>query len=55
MKEKETMEKPMSALGFRLMSLMFKIRDLIQPRADVLNEAELNNHRLEVGGFELAD
>jgi ubiquinone/menaquinone biosynthesis C-methylase UbiE len=41
MKEKDAMEKPLSGVGFRLMSLMFTIRDLIQPRADVLNEAEI--------------
>ncbi len=32
------MEKPMSAVGFKLMSLMFKVRDLIRPRADILHE-----------------
>jgi ubiquinone/menaquinone biosynthesis C-methylase UbiE len=29
----------MSILGFKLMSLMFKVRDLLRPRLDVLKEA----------------
>lgn len=33
------MTKPMSSLAFKLMSLMFKVRDLLQPRSDVLKEA----------------
>lgn len=31
--------KPMSNIGFKLMSLMFKFRDLLRPRLDVLKEA----------------
>jgi ubiquinone/menaquinone biosynthesis C-methylase UbiE len=31
--------KPMSSLGFKLMSIMFKVRDLLRPRSDVLREA----------------
>jgi hypothetical protein len=31
--------KPMSNIGFRLMGLMFKVRDLLRPRLDVLQEA----------------
>lgn len=31
--------KPMSNIGFKLMSLMFKVRDLLRPRSDVLKEA----------------
>ncbi len=31
--------RPMSLIGFKIMSFMFKIRDLIQPRLDVLKEA----------------
>ncbi len=34
-------EKPMSNIGFKLMSLMFKVRDLLRPRSDVLKEAEI--------------
>jgi ubiquinone/menaquinone biosynthesis C-methylase UbiE len=35
------MDKPMSAPGFRLMSLIFKVRDLLRPRRDILREAEI--------------
>ena len=31
--------RPMSNIGFRLMSVMFKVRDLLRPRLDVLKEA----------------
>ena len=31
--------RPMSNIGFRLMSLMFKVRDNLRPRSDVLQEA----------------
>ena len=33
------MNKPMSSLGFKLMSLVFKVRDFMGPRQDVLKEA----------------
>ena len=33
------MDKPMSSLGFKLMSLMFKVRDFFRPRLDLLKEA----------------
>jgi len=33
------MAKPMSILGFKLMSLMFKVRDFFRPRLDLLKEA----------------
>ena len=32
------MEKPQSSLSFKLMSFMFKLRDLIRPRGNVLKE-----------------
>ena len=35
------MDRPISALGFRLMSLIFKVRDLLRPRRDILGEAEI--------------
>lgn len=35
------MTKPMYSLGFKLMSLVFKVRDLLRPRSDVLKEAEI--------------
>ena len=41
MKERGALTKPMSSLGFKLMSLMFKVRDLLWPRSDVLKEAEI--------------
>ena len=31
--------RPMSSIGFKLMSLLFKVRDLLGPRLDVLKEA----------------
>lgn len=33
--------KPMSNIGFKLMKLMFKVRDFLAPRLDVLKEAEI--------------
>lgn len=33
------MDKPMSSIGFKLMTLMLRIRDLIRPRMEVLGEA----------------
>ena len=33
------MDKPMSKVGFKLMTLAFRIRDLLRPRLDVLKEA----------------
>ncbi len=43
------MDRPMSALGFRLMSLIFKVRDRLRPRRDILREAEI------VPGFRVLD
>ena len=34
-----TMDKPMSKVGFKLMTLVFRIRDLLRPRMDLLKEA----------------
>ena len=33
------MKNPMSGLSFKVMSLGFKVRDLLQPRSDVLKES----------------
>ena len=33
------MDKPMASVGFKLMALVFRARDLLRSRADVLNEA----------------
>jgi len=33
------MDKPMSRVGFKLMTLAFRIRDLLRPRMDLLKEA----------------
>ena len=33
------MDKPMSKVGFKLMTLVFRIRDLLRPRMDLLKEA----------------
>ena len=33
-----TMDKPMSKVGFKLMTLVFRIRDLFRPRMDLLKE-----------------
>lgn len=35
------MDSPMSNLNFRAMSLMFKVRDFLRPRGEVLSEAEI--------------
>jgi ubiquinone/menaquinone biosynthesis C-methylase UbiE len=32
------MDKPMSIIGFKLMALMFRIRDFLQPRLELLTE-----------------
>ncbi len=39
MEKERTMEKPQSKLSFMAMSLMFKIRDIVRPRKNVLAEA----------------
>lgn len=41
--------RPMSRVGFKLMSLMFKVRDLLLPRLDVLKEAGIGS------GFSVLD
>jgi ubiquinone/menaquinone biosynthesis C-methylase UbiE len=41
--------KSMSSIGFKLMMLMFKVRDLLRPRLDVLKEAEIQR------GFSVLD
>lgn len=33
------MDKPMSGLGFKLMTLAFRVRDFLRPRLDVLKDA----------------
>ena len=33
------MDKPVASVGFKLMTLAFRVRDLLGPRMDVLNEA----------------
>lgn len=33
------MDKPMSSVGFKLMAMMFKVRDFVRPRMDLLKEA----------------
>ena len=35
--------RPMSNIGFKLMSLMFNVRDLLRPRLDVLKEAGIES------------
>jgi ubiquinone/menaquinone biosynthesis C-methylase UbiE len=37
--EVTSMDKPMSGAGFKLMGLMFKVRDLVRPRLEILEEA----------------
>jgi ubiquinone/menaquinone biosynthesis C-methylase UbiE len=37
-KEGTLVDKPMSSIGFKLMSLMFKVRDAFRPRMDLLKE-----------------
>jgi len=41
--------KPMPSIGFKLMKLMFKVRDFLGPRLDVLKEAEIES------GFSVLD
>ena len=45
------MNRPMSDLGFKFMSLGFKFRDFFRPRKDVLKEAGINrgSHVLDYG------
>lgn len=43
MKEMDAIDAPMSNLGFKLMSLMFKVRDFLRPRLDVLREAGIES------------
>lgn len=35
------MDRPMSGVGFKLMSLMLKVRDFLRPRMDLLKEADI--------------
>ncbi len=35
------MDSPMSRLNFRVMSLMFKVRDFLRPRGEALSEAQI--------------
>jgi len=37
--EVAAVDKPMSSVGYKLMTLAFRIRDLLRPRVDVLKEA----------------
>jgi ubiquinone/menaquinone biosynthesis C-methylase UbiE len=45
------MDKPMSPLGFRVMSLIFKARDFLRPRGEILREAGMGpgSHVLDYG------
>jgi len=45
------MDKPMSVLHFKLMSSIFKIRDFLRPRIEILKEAEIEHgfHILDYG------
>jgi ubiquinone/menaquinone biosynthesis C-methylase UbiE len=43
------MEKPQSGFSFKLMSLMFKLRDLIRPRGNILKEVGIKP------GFQVLD
>jgi 23S rRNA U2552 (ribose-2'-O)-methylase RlmE/FtsJ len=43
MKKVTVLDKLMSSFGFKLMSLMFKVRDFFRPRLDVLNEAGIES------------
>jgi ubiquinone/menaquinone biosynthesis C-methylase UbiE len=43
------MEKPQSSLSFKIMSFQFKLRDLINPRQDILKEAGIKP------GFQVLD
>jgi len=49
MKERGDLKKPISGLSFKLMSLGFKVRDLLRPRSDVLKEAGIES------GFSVLD
>ena len=37
------MDKPMSGIGFRLMTLVFRVRDFFRPRIDFLKEAGIHS------------
>ena len=37
------MNKPISRIGFRLMALVFKVRDFFRPRIDLLKEAGIGS------------
>ncbi len=37
------MDKPMSSIGFKLLSLMFKVRDIFRPRLDLLKEVGIES------------
>ncbi len=37
------MDKPMSGIGFRLMTLVFKVRDFLHPRIDLLKETGIGS------------
>jgi len=45
------MDKPMSSIGFKFMTIMFRIRDYFQPRMDLLKEAGIKSgfHVLDYG------
>jgi ubiquinone/menaquinone biosynthesis C-methylase UbiE len=45
------MDRPMSNLSFRFISLMFKVRDFVRPRDEILREAEIEPgaHVLDYG------
>lgn len=43
------MEKPQSSLSFKIMSLLFKLRDLVNPRQDILKEVGIKP------GFQVLD
>lgn len=43
MKKVTILDKLMSSFGFKLMSLMFKVRDFFRPRLDVLNDAGIES------------
>jgi ubiquinone/menaquinone biosynthesis C-methylase UbiE len=43
------MEKSQSGFGFKMMLLMFKVRDLIRPRGDILKEVDIRP------GFQVLD
>jgi 23S rRNA U2552 (ribose-2'-O)-methylase RlmE/FtsJ len=43
------MDKPTSSIGFKLMTLVFRVRDLLRPRMDLLKEAGIES------GFRVLD